>query len=223
MRKFDRQRVIADLSAAWPETMRLAVVLTGREDVARGVARFVIARAVPVWTTWDDDDDTVQKGWFFHHTLLNTRRAHRHRPDPRDEVLLRSSPADDIEYAAFVRALRDLPFQQAEAWLLSDALGLDLRRSATTMDLSTTATANHLDAARRALSQIAGDRYAALLGRVREAAHAYTPDGLAPLPEVRAAVDRYLWPRRIRRVLKIVLLAAVAYAVWHVLPRLLGR
>lgn len=218
MRKFDRQQIVADLAEAVPEMMRLAVLLTGREDVARNVIRFVLGRAVPAWATWEDD--AARQAWFFHHTLLTTRRAQSLRPDPRDDTLLRGA-GGDIEYAAFVRALRELPFQQAEAWLLAEALDLDLRRSATTMDLSTTATGNHLEAARKTLSRLAGDRYPALLDRVRVAARDYAPEGLAPLPEIRSAVSRYLWPRRVRRAVTILLLSAVAYALWRVLPQLL--
>lgn len=214
MRKFNRGQLVADLVEMYPEVMRLALVLTGREDVARGVGRFVISRAVPAWLTWTDDDQ--RRAWFFHHTLLTTRRVSGHKPDPRNDFLL-TGQTSNIEYAAFIRALRALPFQQAEAFLLFEVMGFDLRRSAVTMDLSTTATSNHLDAARKALQALAPQTYDTLLSQLRTLVFTYTTDQQVSIPAVQKAVRRYLLPRRIRRLVGLATLGGVAYLAWRVL------
>lgn len=200
----------------YPEVMRLAVLLSGREDVAQGITRFVISRAVPAWQTWIDDDQ--RRAWFFHHTLLTARRASGHKPEPGDDILLRGASTSSVPYTAFVTALRHLPFQQAEAFLLFDVLGLDLRRSATTMDLSTTATTNHLEAARKQLKQLAGAEYETFLTQARSVIFSFTTNDHVSIPAVQKAVRGYLWPRRIKRVVVIgilIVLAAVAWRFWN--------
>jgi DNA-directed RNA polymerase specialized sigma24 family protein len=219
VRKFHRPQVVHDLTAAYPEIVRLAWLLTGREDLARGVGQHVIRRAVPAWRTWATPDQ--QQNWFFHHTLLTTRRSNAsHRYDPRQDLLLRPTPdhpdpPHDIEYTAFVRALRDLPFQQAEALLLFDILGFDLRRSAVTMDLSTTATANHLEAARRTLTSFTGTDYDRMIERTRHAALSFSTDEIVTIPQVQSAIRRYLWPRRFKRLLWLLILLTLAVLVWR--------
>lgn len=218
LRKLRRQQVVADLLVTAPEAWRLAALLSGREDMARDVLRYLLARAVRAWPTWSGMDE--QRDWFFHHTLLTVRRARKAPPDPAADLLLRHRGGQAGDYMAFVRALRGLPFQQAEAFLLFDVLGLDLRGSAVTMDLSRTATANHLEAARTTLRSLTGDRYSVLLDEVRIEAHAYAPDELILVPSVESAVRRYLWPRRLKRLatLLVVVAAIVAvYAAWGLL------
>lgn len=216
MRKFIRAQVVRDLSLAYPEVIRLAWLLTGREDTALSIARNVIRRAVPAWRTWTSEPQ--QRNWFFHHTLLTTRQSAHRPPAPDTEVLLTAAgpdARDDVEYRAFVRALRDLPFQQAEAFILFDMLGFDVRRSAVTMDLSTTATANHLEAARRSLRSLAPSRYEELLEHARAAALSLSPADYIAIPSVQAAVRRHLWPGRIKLLLLLTLLLGLALLAWR--------
>jgi DNA-directed RNA polymerase specialized sigma24 family protein len=215
MRSFDKAQVIADLTGTYPEVMRLAMLLTGREDVARGVAKFVMSRAVAAWPTWETPEQ--MRGWFFHHALLTSRRAVKHRPTRENEFLLQDTAASP-QYAAFVAALRDLPFQQAEAWLLFDVLDLDIRGCSVAMDCSTAATQNHLTAARTTLHQLAGDHYPALLERVRETTYAFTPDEAPAVRAVEKTVRRYLLPKRVEAVLIVLILAAITLAAWKLWP-----
>lgn len=215
MRPFDRNQVVADLTGTYPEVLRLAMLLTGREDVARGVAKFVMSRAVAAWPTWESP--VQMRGWFFHHALLTSRRAVKHRPTRETEFLLQDVP-NDPQYVAFVSALRELPFQQAEAWLLFDVLDLDIRGCSVAMDCSTAATQNHLVAARTTLHTLAGEEYEPLVARIRETTYAYTPDEAPTVRAVETSVRRYLLPKKVEAVLTIIILAALTVAAWKLWP-----
>ena len=52
----------------------------------------------------------MAENWFFHHTLLNARRAASDLPDLKDDLLVTSAQDQSPQYLAFVSALRKLPF-----------------------------------------------------------------------------------------------------------------
>ena len=91
-------------------------------------------RVLPKWRT-----GVVPENWFYHHTLLSARGFLARPPDPHQDLLVTAAPApkdprdaapptgeialawvgpDEASYVAFVRALRNLPAQQAEAFIL---------------------------------------------------------------------------------------------------------
>ena len=73
----------------------------------------------------------------------------------QDPLVARASFADPA-YTAFVRAVRGLPEQQAEAYLLYHGERLNERLLGVAMDCSAAAAANHLQAATDALTAMSG-------------------------------------------------------------------
>src|SRR5436190_20123545 len=153
-RKYDRSAVEALLATYYPIVYRIAYSLTGREDVGRGVVRFVFNQSLKVLPKWDRDG--APQRWFTHHTVLTTRRADRYEPEPAKDVLVKPFGKPPADYVAFIRALRALPQQQREAFLLTQGEGFDLRALAVAMDCSTEAAGNHLKAATDMLRTISG-------------------------------------------------------------------
>jgi hypothetical protein len=98
------------------------------------------------------ETDEEADRWFLRFTVLCSRG----QPDGRIDVLF--SSAQDEMWKAIILAIRHLPMQQREAYLLCHGEGLDLRQLATAMDCSSSAAAKHLSAAEATLKPIAGDR-----------------------------------------------------------------
>src|SRR4051812_35090482 len=144
-RRFDRAAIEAIFAENYPAVSRIAMGLSGRTDVGMGVTRFVIKRALHALPSWKDED--APQRWFLHHTIITTRRAAKHQPDKTNDTLIADPRAAAPEYVAFIRALRSLPFQQREAFLLHHGERLNERWSAVTMDCSVIAASNHLNAA----------------------------------------------------------------------------
>lgn len=219
----DRASVETLLAELYPSVHRLAHALSGREDVARGVIRFVMTRAVrhlPGWTNLD-----AAERWVSHHTLLTVRRASQHQPRPAEDLLVRFAPSSDAGYIAFIKALRGLPMQQREAFILHHGEHLIDRSMGIAMDCSTKAAEAHLQAAEAALKPIAGTEFDACRHRLAQACAAIAPKEEIILPSIRSMVAKALWPRRIRRAIALILLIAfiaLAYWAWrhfgHLLP-----
>src|SRR3954454_14015086 len=122
-RKFDRAAVETILTQLFPAVHRMAYALTGRADAGSVVERFVLKRSMRVLENWKDAD--APERWFYHHTVLATRRA-RHAPTNINDDLLLVTPDDGTPdrapppaaYPASPRALRCLPMQQREAFIL---------------------------------------------------------------------------------------------------------
>ncbi len=74
-RKYKRRAVEQLLAQHYPAAWRMAVGLTGREDVARGVVRFLYSRALRVLPNWKID--SAPENWFLHHTVLTARRTQK--------------------------------------------------------------------------------------------------------------------------------------------------
>lgn len=213
MRPLDRTQLVSDLLLVHPLVARLSLLLTGRDDLTRRITHTVMILAVNQWPAWPEDEP-APSAWFLHHTLLQARASvFSDDPLPDPEALLLNQPPNP-EYAAFLRALRKLPFQQIEAFVLYDVLRHDLRGAAVAMDMSTTATANHLESARSTLKTLAADRYDALLAHLRAFAATHAPDDNLILPEIRGELRAHTW-RRIWRWTRfsavLAILAAIAY------------
>jgi DNA-directed RNA polymerase specialized sigma24 family protein len=208
------------LSFYRPAVHRLAVGLTGRDKAGAAVARRVLARSLDFARSWDDPSKVER--WFYHQTILIARPYCANPPDTRKDALLPAGGKADPRSLAFVKALRSLPSQQREAWLLTQGEKLAPRPVATAMDCSVEASANHLLAAKRTLTDIAGDDYPALEARVLAAYAALTPTGDETLPLIRSTISRWIWPRRIKRItitiIILSLLAALAWTIWKYYP-----
>jgi DNA-directed RNA polymerase specialized sigma24 family protein len=200
---------------------RLAHGLCGRPDVARGVVKYVMTRSIQRLPSWDDQDEA--ENWFHHFTVLTTRRARagKRRPEPGagNDMLLGDMSAPEPAYVAFLTALRNLPEQQQEAFVLHHGERIGLRTSSIAMDCSTQAAQNHLNAATETLRLVAGERFERFTTRLNAAYRRLTPDAELALPLVRKVVRRRVWPRRVAlwtaRLLVLALVAGTAWLVWR--------
>jgi hypothetical protein len=209
------------LTEQYPVVHRMAHALTGRSDLGSSVTRLMMKRGLALASR---SIHLATPRWFEHHAVLATRQTARYQPDLHNESLMSAAQAGDAPYAAFIRAVRGLPFQQREAFILHHGGRFDHRRLATAMDCSTEAAANHLQAAELSLRQMAGGRYDALLSQMRAAYEMLLPDEHLYLPAVTGRVRRYL---RLRRLLRLtgwlIFLAALTtagFAAWWVYQRL---
>ncbi|HEX2973151.1 MAG TPA: sigma factor-like helix-turn-helix DNA-binding protein, partial [Tepidisphaeraceae bacterium] len=161
----DRQALEQLLESTYGPLQRMAYGLSGREDVGRGIVRFMMKQGLARLPQWRDAE--MARRWFYHHTILTVRRAAMHQPTPKQEVLLRGQ--QPAAYQAFIRAMRALPQQQREAFLLTHGEKLDSRQVAIAMDCSTHAVELHLQAAQDALTPLAGDSFPALVNQMTQA------------------------------------------------------
>ena len=205
--KLDRTAMEALLSAVYPSVHRLAAALTGRIDLARGVERWVMKQGLRQLLLWRNPD--AAERWFYHHTLLTSRRAEKHRPEAKDDLLATEADGAGASYLAFLRALRDLPFQQREAFLLHHGEKFNSRYLGIAMDCSTRAAEQHLLAAEEALRKLAGDGTGELTQKMAEAYARLTPKEDWSRPALRRYVRNTIWPRRVKRGTTIVLALAL--------------
>lgn len=221
-RSFNRPAVEAIFAENYPAVCRIALALSGRMDVGTGVVRFVIKRALHALPSWKDDD--APQRWFLHHTILTTRRASKHQPDKTNDTLIADPRTAPPEYVAFIRALRLLPMQQREAFLLHHGEKLNERWSAVAMDCSVIAASNHLNAATAALRPIGGAGFGAFVDQIARVYRTLSPPEQLIVPKLRGVIARHIWPRRIARMLgwlfTLGLIGAIAFAVWKIWPML---
>ena len=213
VRKYHRPAIETLFQLFYPCIHRVAAALTGRQDVARGVVRFVIGRAFHAIPSWKDQG--APQRWFSHHTVLTTRRARKYQPDPQSDLLVQVCSEQSAGYIAFIRAIRHLPFQQREAFLLHHGENWGLRQLGVAMDCSTEAAGNHLRVATEALQQVAESQLQQFIPALVAAYGKLSPAEELMLPQVRSYVARHIWPRRILRaifsLLTLLLLAGLVY------------
>jgi DNA-directed RNA polymerase specialized sigma24 family protein len=221
-RKGNLRAAIQVISECYPCAHRMAHGLTGRDDVGRGVVQYILRRGLRVLEKWDDEGEPMR--WCQHHTVLATRRAGRHQPDVASDTLVRGARTDNAYYAAFIRALRALPVQQREAFILHHGERLDNRGLAVAMDCSTEAAGNHLREASKALSALGGDYFPAFTAQLAQTYQSLTPSEELVLTNVQWKVRRHLWPRKawraFRTLVLIGLLVAIAWFFWRIYPKL---
>ncbi len=214
-RKGKRDAIVELLTMHYPTVWRMASGLTGRADVGRGVVRYIMRRSLRALDHWTDEAAPTR--WFQHHTLLTTRRAKKHGPDPIHDTLLGAAPADP-GYTAFVRALRSLPMQQREAFILSDGEGMGIRTIAVAMDCSTIAAENHLREATARMRELAGSQYDAFVAAMSSAYKKLGPDEEMSVQNVRARIRRIVIPWRLLQMIKLVVsLVLLAIVLWGTL------
>jgi len=222
-RRSDRRAVETLLSESYPAMHRIAHALTGDPKLAPQIVRLVLRRAVLVMPRWRNG--ITPENWFYHHMLLTARGASPLPVAIGRDLLITAGPTGSPAYLAFVRALRGLPRQQMEAFVLNHGEKLNARLLGVSMDCSTGAATVHLDAATQSLATIAGESFDDLVTRFERAYATLTP----PPTVVRAAVSQEaaaaIWTIRLRRFIRqsvaITLLALIAYAVWRWHPLLL--
>lgn len=213
--------VEAVLATMYPAVHRVAHSLAGRPDLAVNIVRRVMIQAIEQLPRLRNAD--AAENWFHHFTVLASRQAAAQAIPPDKDVLLKE-PTPSPAYTALVRALRKLPMQQREAFILHYAERLNTRFLAVAMDCSTKAAEQHLLSARQAIAPLAGADFDTF---IQDLAHVHTsltpPESVLRL-NVHAIVTRSLWPRRIKRILKLIALlilaAAGAYLVWRFRDRL---
>jgi DNA-directed RNA polymerase specialized sigma24 family protein len=216
-RRSNRQAVEAVLTESFPAVHRMSHALTGRPDIAQRVIRSVMRQGIRVMPRWRRG--ITPENWFYHHTLLTARVAAPQPPSVEADVLVTSGPTAQPEYTAFIIALRRLPRQQMEAFILNHGEQFNVRLLGVAMDCSTGASTNHLQAAVDALQSITGDRFPKLVAALEKAyARLTPPPTLAPV-FARQQASAVLWRIRlrkfVRRAIVVALLCAVALAVWR--------
>jgi DNA-directed RNA polymerase specialized sigma24 family protein len=219
-RRYDRRAIEAILCGAYPAVFRIARALTGQSGAARAVGGRVIRRGARVLPTWRPG--AFPENWFYHHTLLATRESTTPPPALPDDPLIVDAQTDGPAYLAFVRALRHLPQQQREAFILHQGERLNERLLGVAMDCSADAAAVHLRGANTALASTIGADFPTLTMQMARAYSRLTPDNAdiaaAIAPVVRKAVRARRLQWVVRMVVCLVLLAALgllAYAGWR--------
>ena len=216
-RRSNRQAVEAVLTESFPAVHRMAHALSGRPHVAERVIRSVMRQGIRVMPRWRRG--ITPENWFYHHTLLTARAAAPQPPAPDADVLVTSGPTAQPEYTAFIVALRRLPRQQMEAFILHHGEQFNVRLLGVAMDCSTGASTNHLEAAVDALQSITGARFQTLVVALEKAYARLTPPPTMAHIFARQQASAVLWRIRLRkyalRAVVIVLLCAVALAVWR--------
>jgi DNA-directed RNA polymerase specialized sigma24 family protein len=204
------KQLLQDLA---PGVYRIAYALSGRWDVGRGIARFVLNRSVKMMPKWGPETEPVN--WYNRFTIQVSRRAARHRPAAGKDVLIEQAMQPDTEYIAFIAALRQLDTQQREAFLLRHGERLQTRSTALAMDCSTEAADNHLKAAEQSLRLVAGSNFDALAQKLGDAFAHLTPDSNDLVPTVQKVIFRRVWVRRwIRRFIVLVEILIIAGLIW---------
>lgn len=232
----DRRAIERVLRTVHPSVHRVAHALAGEPERAADVMRFVFAnamRVLPQWSAWVDPET-----WFAHQAVQAVRRVCVGRPEVEHDLLVTALPPDAAAtlptddwsqatgrtgirspaYLAFVRAVRRLPQQQVEAFVLHHGERLNARMLGVAMDCSAMAAETHLRAATAALQPLAGDDLPRLTSALHQAVRCLTPTSQQTDQFVGSYVGSWAGRRtrgRLRRLLTwVVFLGAVAAAGW---------
>src|SRR5271154_3609267 len=116
-------RADAILTECFPALWRVAHALGGSDRAGRVIVQTIVRQILNAMPTWRPDTPPLQ--WFYHHTVLAARAQQADTGDPLTDPLIERTSSPDPDYVAFIRALRLLPQQQREAYLLHHGEGLD--------------------------------------------------------------------------------------------------
>ena len=205
------------LAAGYSPARRIAHALTGNERVGRAVAGVMIQRSLRFLPRWEDP--STAENWFYHHAVLMVRGLVVPPPEPQlDPLVVHAPSANDPAYVAFVRALRHLPPQQREAFLLHHGERLNPRMLGVAMDCSVQAATTHLRAATDALDGVSQGNVEALAATLTRAYAGMEASEPEPTANVRLHVTRarrLAWLRRTVAVLVAAVgLVGLAWVAW---------
>lgn len=198
----------------YPPLVRISMALAG--DAKRGLelVQDLVRGSLVASESWMEP--TAPWRWFLHHAILNLRRL---PPSPGPDPLVQYSADKQVPFVAFVSALRKLPPQQQEAFILRQGEKMSERELAVAMDCSVTAAVNHMLAAQNALKLVAADGIEQRMAEFRTAYDNLSPDPEAVKQYVMARVQTRTTKRKARGLFKLVIwtivLAAVAYGVYR--------
>jgi len=203
-----RPEVTRLLSASYPMVYRLISGLTGSEPTATRGARRVVRRSFRAMRRWTAPAQAQQ--WFIRQSVLMSRHFTAKQSRRKRDCLVGTETG---QYAAFVRALRELPYQQAEALLLHYGERLDPRQLAIAMDCSITASGNHLVAGKKQLESLAGDDAQGLWNDLARRYVALEPTPTQVRTRLRGPIVRNTTVRKLGRILAALTLIATLVAV----------
>jgi DNA-directed RNA polymerase specialized sigma24 family protein len=207
---------------AMPSCARLATSLTGSRVQAKRVSRDLVKRAAGMVERWRDAEDASR--WFMHHLILRVRHHRRPVPIEHDMLIEDIGGPDIVPYRAMITALRKLPEQQQEAFILTHAQKWNTRYCAIAMDCSNTAVETHLNEANRTIQPLLGKNFEALCGFLHQV-HKSLPIDLPDSPGMIAT--RIKARRGFGAIMRIIgwamillIVAAIIYAVVVLVPRI---
>lgn len=216
----DTAALSAVICACYPSVCRIAIAIGG--DTERGLALVheLVRQSIRASEQWQDA--AAPWRWFVHHAILNLRR---NSTLAASDPLVQYSADKELPFVSFIRAVRKLPPQQTEAFILHHGEQFDARRLAVAMDCSTTAAANHLSAASAELKLVAAGEFDARLADFRTAYGNLSPDPEQVRTYVLSNVKARVLPRKALRWTKglvaiavaIVVVLLIAYAAWKAL------
>jgi len=212
----ERDAVEIILRANYPRTCRISLALCGRISAGKSAAKKVMDQSLNSLKWWENEAEV--SNWFLHHIVLTSREFAGSPPDATDDCLVTTLSNPSAEHIAFVKALRLLPAQQSEAFLLFRGEHLDLRQAAVAMDCSTGAAANHQIAANKAMAAIAGETFDARVGELMRVYATLTPREDLVVGDVGAVSRKLLRGRMaktVRQIILLIILAAVGWTIWR--------
>jgi hypothetical protein len=211
------QRVYA---VAMPTCERMALALCGSRDAAARVLHGLVQRSAGQMSVWRSADEAGR--WFMHHTVLLTRE---HAPaHVVDEALLHGVGGPDVvAYGAMIYALRKLPQQQREAFILTHAQRWNTRLCAVAMDCSNRAVETHLIEANKKIQSLTGEHFDALTSALRTVYTTLPLDVPLPPGTLARRIHRGRSMRRLLRLLipaaAIVFLLIALFILLYIVPR----
>ena len=159
------------------------------------------------------DAGLVPENWYYHHTLITARES-THPPELREDVLFKQANTEDPAYLAFVRAIRSLPRQQAEAFLLHHGEKLNTRLLGVSMDCSQGAASDHLNAANRRWGRDRWRRASDAGRQLGERLRLPRPPANTIRPSARKYVKAHMRPRIIKRIVLVIVLVGLLVGVF---------
>jgi hypothetical protein len=193
------------------------MAICGREKRAKNTIRTVLRQSIKPMRFWNSEGEAGN--WFLHHTILVARENAGTTPDPREDCLVQTLSNASPEHVAFVRALRLLPQQQREAFLLFRGEHLDPRRVAVAMDCSTGAADTHRLAAEKALADVTGETFDARSAELVRVYATLTPAEqliVGDVAEICGRVRTSKLARAIRFIFQLIILGAIIWFVWQI-------
>lgn len=197
---------------------RIALALCATRDDAENVVENVLTRSGPLSAKWETDGEAVR--WFVHYTVLRTREC----PPAETKKDSLWNAANTAESAAVIAALRQLPMQQREAFLLRHGEKLELRQLATAMDCSSAAAANHLAMATATLNKLTSnglDDFTDELPGLMQKLVPPDEELEIQIQHMLARQKKWIWTRRILRAVGWMLLAVIIVCLAWILGRMI--